>query len=161
MAELDYAFVAEYAKVEAGKLTVVGASFSDIRPPSLPLHHLLFIAGRVRAPEDAETIGIRVRINPPGSNVNVVVDGTVTVGDDAARYDGKVGFCSQPESRSRWRPRDFAKFSWISTKLSSADWRSKSSPHSNERDHLRPLPAPDGSAWNHACRYRTSPTVLL
>jgi hypothetical protein len=92
MAELDYAFLAEYAKVEAGKLTVVGASFHDIRPPSLPVHHLLFVAGRVRAPEDTETIGIRIRINPPGSDVNVVVDGTVTVGDDpATRYDGKVG----------------------------------------------------------------------
>jgi hypothetical protein len=27
MAELDYAFIAEYAKVELGKLTAVGASY--------------------------------------------------------------------------------------------------------------------------------------
>jgi len=31
MAELDYAFIAEFAKVENGKLTAVGASYLDVR----------------------------------------------------------------------------------------------------------------------------------
>jgi hypothetical protein len=89
MAELDYAFLAEYAKVEAGKLTAVGASYLDIRPPTFPAQHIIFIAGRIRAPEDTESIALKIRINPPG-NVNIVLDGTITVGPDEPRYDGKV-----------------------------------------------------------------------
>lgn len=89
MAELDYAFIAEYAKVEAGKLTAVGAGYLDIRPPTLPAQHILFIAGRIRAPEDTESIALTIRINPPG-NVNIVLDGTITVGPEEPRYDGKV-----------------------------------------------------------------------
>ncbi|MGO9100108.1 MAG: DUF6941 family protein [Mycobacterium sp.] len=89
MAELDYAFIAEYAKVEAGKLTAVGASYIDIRPPALPAQHMVFVAGRIRAPEDTESIGLRIRINPPG-NVNIILDGAVGVGADIPRYDGKV-----------------------------------------------------------------------
>lgn len=89
MAELDYAFIAEYAKVEAGKLTAVGASYLDIRPPVLPAQHILFIAGRVRAPEDTESIGLKLRINPPG-DVSIVLDGRITIGSEEPRYDGKV-----------------------------------------------------------------------
>jgi hypothetical protein len=90
MAELDYAFIAEFAKVEAGKLTAVGASYVDVRPPTLPAPHLLSVAGRVRAPEDTEAIGLTIRINPPG-NMNVVIDGSlVTTGPEIVRYDGKL-----------------------------------------------------------------------
>jgi Family of unknown function (DUF6941) len=90
MAELDYAFIAEYAKVEAGKLTAVGASYADIHPPALPAQHILFIAGRLRGPEDTESIALKIRIDPPG-DMNIVLDGTVTVGQELPRYDGKVG----------------------------------------------------------------------
>ncbi|VBA61220.1 hypothetical protein LAUMK41_04596 [Mycobacterium attenuatum] len=89
MAELDYAFIAEYAKVEAGKLTAVGASYIDIRPLTLPAQHIVYIAGRIRAPEDAESIALKIRINPPG-NMNIVLDGTITIGAEEPRYDGKV-----------------------------------------------------------------------
>ncbi|OBI23831.1 hypothetical protein [Mycobacterium sp. E2238] len=88
-AELDYAFIAEYAKVEGGKLTAVGASYIDIRPPTLPAQHILYLAGRVRAPEDTETIILKLRIDPPG-NVNIVIDGTITIGPEDPRYAGKV-----------------------------------------------------------------------
>ncbi|WP_131810493.1 DUF6941 family protein [Mycolicibacter sinensis] len=89
MAELDYAFIAEYAKVEAGKLTAVGASYLSIRPPTLPASHFLSVAGRIRAPEGTESVGLTIRINPP-SNLNIVIDGTVNVDADVPRYDGKI-----------------------------------------------------------------------
>jgi len=47
MAELDYAFIAEFAKFENGKLTAVGASYIDVRPPVLPAPHTLSVAGEL------------------------------------------------------------------------------------------------------------------
>lgn len=91
MAELDYAFVAEFAKVENGKLTAVGASFIDVRPPTLGTPYFFSVAGRIRAPEDTEDIGLTIRINPPGNAMNVVLDGVIKPGPDSVRYDGKVG----------------------------------------------------------------------
>ncbi len=50
MAELDYAFLAEYAKVEVGgNLTAIGASYTHISVPRFPSQHLVSIAGRVRS----------------------------------------------------------------------------------------------------------------
>jgi hypothetical protein len=92
MAELDYAFIAEFAKVENGKLTAIGASYIDIRPPVLPIQHLLSIAGRARAPEDTEVIGFSININPPGNAMNFVLAGEMRPdAGDSVRYDGKVG----------------------------------------------------------------------
>ncbi|ORV89417.1 hypothetical protein AWC08_21895 [Mycobacterium gordonae] len=89
-AELDYAFVAEYAKVEAsGTLTAIGASYLEVRPPGLPAQHSLAIAGRVRAPEDTQSIELLIRINPPGP-MNIEINGTLTPGPEPVRYDGKV-----------------------------------------------------------------------
>lgn len=48
VAELDYAFIAEFAKVESGKLTVVGASYTEISARSFPTQHFFSCAGRVR-----------------------------------------------------------------------------------------------------------------
>jgi hypothetical protein len=91
MAELDYAFIAEFAKVENGKLTAVGASYIDVRPGILPTQQLLAVAGRVRAPEDVEVIGLRIRINPPGNAMNIIVTGELRPGPETVRYDGKLG----------------------------------------------------------------------
>lgn len=49
MAELDYAFIAEFAKVERGLLTCVGASYTHIFVPKVPFTHALHVAGRIRA----------------------------------------------------------------------------------------------------------------
>jgi hypothetical protein len=90
MAELDYAFIAEFAKVENGKLTAIGASYIELRPLVLPVQHLLSIAGRIRAPEDTEVISFNIRVNPPGNAMNFVLNGEMRPGDDAIRYDGKL-----------------------------------------------------------------------
>jgi hypothetical protein len=67
MAELDYAFVADFAQVEAGKLTVVGASYTYFSPPAFPVQHSFAIAGRVRAPEETTSIDMAARIVTPGA----------------------------------------------------------------------------------------------
>jgi hypothetical protein len=90
MAELDYAFIAEFAKVEvSGTLTAIGASYLEVRPLGFPAQHPFSVAGRIRAPEDAETINLTIRINPPG-NMNVVINGSLVPGPESVKYDGKV-----------------------------------------------------------------------
>lgn len=91
MAELDYAFIAEFAKVENGKLTAVGASYIDVRPPVLPVSQALSVAGRVRAPENTEAINLTIRVNPPGNAMNMVLDWQMQPGPETVRYDGKIG----------------------------------------------------------------------
>jgi hypothetical protein len=44
MAELDYAFIAEFAKVENEKLTAVGASYLEVRTPAFPVQHSFSVA---------------------------------------------------------------------------------------------------------------------
>lgn len=90
MAELDYAFVAEFAKVESGTLTAVGASYLEVRPPAFPAQHSFSVAGRIRAPEDTQAIGLVIRINPPPGNMNIVLNGTLTPGAETVKYDGKL-----------------------------------------------------------------------
>ncbi len=67
MLELDYAFLAEYASIQDGKLTTVGASFTKLRTPEMPTQDFLAVAGRIRCDEPKrETIGVTVRITAPG-----------------------------------------------------------------------------------------------
>lgn len=48
MAELDYAYLAEYAKVGEGLLTAVGASYTFVRALEVPSPLIVYVAGRVR-----------------------------------------------------------------------------------------------------------------
>lgn len=52
MADLDYAFLADYAKVERGLLTCVGGSYTHLFVQKLPATHMLYVAGRIRADLD-------------------------------------------------------------------------------------------------------------
>lgn len=90
VAELDYAFVAEYAKVESGKLTAVGASFTDLHVPAVPTARYIAIAGRIRAPEETQEIDLKITIVPPGDAPRISASGTLGRDDDFAVYDGKV-----------------------------------------------------------------------
>ena len=92
MAELDYAFIAEFAKVENGKLTAVGASYLDVQPPIFPAAHSFSVAGRIRAPEGTDAIALRIRIIPPGNAMNIVLNWSINPGPETEPYDGKIGF---------------------------------------------------------------------
>lgn len=77
MTELDYAFVAEFAKVDGGKLTAIGASYMEVRVPSFPYHHVVAVAGRIRAEREADPFPFKVSFNAPGGNAELVLEGTI------------------------------------------------------------------------------------
>lgn len=66
MAELDYAFLADFAKVEPnGTLTAVGASWTHLVSPELPAAHRMAVAGRIRAEIDEGAVGLRIDVHGP------------------------------------------------------------------------------------------------
>lgn len=91
-AELDYAFVAEFAKVDHGALTAVGASYTEVRVTDLPVAHLLCVAGRVRTHVDDPQPELSVTITPPGEKYRLVASGELPRDDNAVTYADKVGY---------------------------------------------------------------------
>lgn len=91
MAELDYAFLADYAVVEGGKLTAVGASFTRIITNEFPMLLSLHVAGRVRADLDEEICPLRIKVSAP--NEAYEIEGIVElIPDKSAAYaEGKIG----------------------------------------------------------------------
>ncbi|MGW5289488.1 DUF6941 family protein [Rhodococcus pyridinivorans] len=89
MAELDYAYVAEFAKVEGGTLSAIGASYTAVQADSLPTTHVFACAGRVRLAAGEEPAEIRVRIVAPGKDYELVATGIVDP-ESGTEYDNKV-----------------------------------------------------------------------
>lgn len=91
MAELDYAFLADYASVQGDKLTVVGGSFTYVEVRGFPALMRLFVTGRIRAKEDEAEIKLNVRVVSPQPGVEIRFEGTISPGPDLRPYNGKVG----------------------------------------------------------------------
>ncbi|WIM67956.1 hypothetical protein QP027_00720 [Corynebacterium breve] len=91
-AELDYAFLAEYAKSDRGTLTVVGASFTEAQVSSYPGVVDIAVAGRVRRPEETEPPTLRIEIYAPSDQEAPQINFDFNLEDEmgAVRYDGKV-----------------------------------------------------------------------
>jgi hypothetical protein len=91
VAELDYAFIAEYAKVEpGGKLTTVGASYTHLIVSAVPAQHLLAVAGRIRAAEN-ELPDVTVSIVSPGGRFKISLELSMSDASGIRPYDGKIG----------------------------------------------------------------------
>jgi hypothetical protein len=89
VAELDYAFLAEFAQITDGKLTAVNASFVDVKTP-LPAMFQFAVAGRVRAPADVQSAELVITlINPDDSNTFALNAELFTAGHTV--YAGRVG----------------------------------------------------------------------
>ncbi|MDD1477212.1 DUF6941 family protein [Arthrobacter sp. H16F315] len=88
---MDYAFLAEYAKVESNKLTVVGASYTYLFTDELPAVHLLTVAGRIRVPQDYGPVPVSVQLTPPNAEYSITVDTELQEAVDMHPYDGRVG----------------------------------------------------------------------
>lgn len=91
MAELDYAFLAEYATVQGTKLTAVGASFTHVTVPGFPGVMRLFVAGRFRATVDEADVPISVRLVSPAPGIDIQLEGTLDPGPNLRPYNGKLG----------------------------------------------------------------------
>lgn len=91
MAELDYAFLADYATVEGGRLTAVGASFTNFYVPAFPVNTEFCLAARIRVDEHEGDPELEVTIQASRSNQNVQVTGAVSPGPGTIVYDGKQG----------------------------------------------------------------------
>lgn len=92
MAELDYAYLAEYAKTERGTITAIGASFTEAKASRFPSFLDIAVAGRVRRPQDEDSPNIHIRISGPNNQDEPQVDFEFDLKDeaDAVKYDGKV-----------------------------------------------------------------------
>lgn len=92
-AELDYAFLAEFAKTERGTITAIGASFTEVGAMSFPSTIDVTIAGRVRRPVDTSEPIVRLEVFDVDSPERTQLDIEYQLEDelDAVQYDGKVG----------------------------------------------------------------------
>jgi len=91
MAELDYAFLADFSQIQDGKLTVVGGSYTHVKRPIFPADHLLCVAGRVRVPEPGDGVGISITVAAPEESYRLGVAGQLLAEPNTPRYDGKIG----------------------------------------------------------------------
>lgn len=66
LARLQYALLAEYARVDAaGLLTVVGAGFDHVGVQSLPAYQSMGLALRLLLPEGQEQANVGIGLRPP------------------------------------------------------------------------------------------------
>ncbi|MDY5786073.1 DUF6941 family protein [Corynebacterium sp.] len=90
-AELDYAFLAEFAKIDNGTLNVIGASFTQVDATSFPSMLELSIAGRVRRLEDDEPPLLSIRFFEDQDDSELVsMEGILEDEENAVRYAGKI-----------------------------------------------------------------------
>lgn len=91
MAELDYAFLADYARVDPqGLLTAVGASFTPRRRPRRPGFAPHAVAGRVRARIDEGPVPIRVEIVGPEQSYTLGLATELTAGPNTQPYRDNI-----------------------------------------------------------------------
>ncbi|MDZ5076716.1 DUF6941 family protein [Nesterenkonia sp. HG001] len=89
--ELDYAFLAEYARAEGNSLTAVGASFTQLNVLGLPTNFHLHIAGRIRAAEDGEVFPLRLRIGAEDASERIHLETSLDPAQGIHPYRGRVG----------------------------------------------------------------------
>ena len=93
MAVLDYAFVADFAKVEPnGTLTAIGASWTFVQANTLPSVHRMAVAGRIRGKVGEVPIAIRVDVWGPDDTFRLAAEAQLGPSTKARPYgDGFVG----------------------------------------------------------------------
>lgn len=89
--ELDYAFLAEFARVEGDSLTAIGASYTRVAVRSLPATHTIFVAGRVRAPEGGETFELGLGFGSAGNADQLRLETSIDPEAQGYPYSGRIG----------------------------------------------------------------------
>lgn len=91
MATLDYALLAEYARVDsAGLLTVVGGSFDRVRAAGPAAAQQVFLALRVLVDEDEDPVQIDIKVQSPGGEYELGMSGLAERNANAQPVDGRV-----------------------------------------------------------------------
>jgi len=93
MAELDYAFIADFARVEPnGTLTALGASWTHVAVRNVPIPLRLAVAGRMRLQESEQSVPMRIEIENSSGELVVGTDFDLSVPTGAFAYrHGRVG----------------------------------------------------------------------
>ncbi len=77
MAELDFATLAEFAKVDSGGLTIIGAAAAAVDGTLLPTQTVMFVAGRFWFNPDDHPLQLSVVARDPARSYEVSVDGVI------------------------------------------------------------------------------------
>jgi hypothetical protein len=89
MAALDYAILAEYARVDSSSLlTVVGGSFDKIQTNAPSAAQQIHVALRVLLNEDEDSVGVEVRAVAPSGEPIVGMSTEARRSPDAQPLDG-------------------------------------------------------------------------
>ena len=91
MAELDYAYLADYAQIENGKISALGASYTHAVLKSLPGGWMTTAVGRVRSDDGSDPVQITVEVIPPDGSFELRYDGVLEQQPGFRAYRGKVG----------------------------------------------------------------------
>ncbi|GAA1450516.1 DUF6941 family protein [Nesterenkonia lacusekhoensis] len=89
--DLDYAFLAEYARAEGNSLTAIGASFTQIDVPQVPAQFMLYVAGRIRAKEAGDPFPLSLRVGPDDASDRIQLETSLDPKSAVHPYRGRVG----------------------------------------------------------------------
>ncbi|MGI9002155.1 MAG: DUF6941 family protein [Pseudonocardia sp.] len=90
MASLDYALLAEYARVDAsGLLTVVGGSFDRVTASGPNAGQQLYVALRVLLDHDEDRVPLEVRVSSPGGEYELGMSAVAEPNRSAEPVDGR------------------------------------------------------------------------
>ena len=92
VATLDYALLAEYARIDpAGLVTIVGGSFDRVQAPSTGGIQQTYVVMRVLLDESEEAASFEVSVEPPNKAYAMQLAGTARRNPAAVPVDGRVG----------------------------------------------------------------------
>lgn len=83
--DIDYAIIADYAEIAAGKLFLMGGGWDNYRLPEVPgqLRMAMVVGVRVDWDETNQNIPVRLTVEDDDGQVHVRIDGAVAVGRPA------------------------------------------------------------------------------
>jgi hypothetical protein len=91
VAELDYAYLAEYARVDpGGSLTAVGASYTHVSLATLPTQHLIAVAGRIRATTAEPSVLLTMIMRDEAQSLSMSFETTLVPTSGARVYAGNT-----------------------------------------------------------------------
>ncbi|TLP72945.1 DUF6941 family protein [Nesterenkonia sphaerica] len=89
--ELDYAYLAEYARTERGAITAVGASYTRVLTDLLPMSFTVYVAGRFRAPAKGQPFEVDITFGRADDDETIRLGNTFNPATAPDSYRDRVG----------------------------------------------------------------------